>query len=1224
MAVVKNLMVRVGANTSSFVEGMKKASEGTKDFGTMVQSAMGGQVAESLRAFDAEIVTDKIKATKKELKAMMKEKDNMALTGIGADDSSYQELVANIQAVRAELAGLFEEKAALQAVPLGNTGENAALEAMVSHVRELEEAAAATGNAFEKLSIIKEIGNAGQTITGMLSGGDASLPIGQQLNEAKAALKELENAGMGAGDAAWDDMYVKVQNLTEAVKEYKANLKSIPTSVWSKMGSSAKSAFSKISTAASGVKKVLTTVGSGVKKVGGFLGKIGGAGISGIKKVAGWIGSIGHRARSSSGGVNSLSGVLKKVGVAALGLKLASAMFGRLRSIVSSYISENSTLQAQVDTLKNSMGQALAPAINLVANALSAVMPYIIGVSNAIGSLVANIFGSGWTTVASGAKAAASATSGAAAAQEKYNRTLAGFDEITKLDSSSSSGGGGGGGGGSSDVTTTTISGVLPDWLTSFAQKIKDAIAADDFTGVGEIIADQLGAAVDHALSLINSAEFRQKILGVVSAVTAGINGFFAELTASSDEKNSIAENIGTLIGDAVTFALATIDRFFTSVDFGNIGTAIAQGINGAVESMNSSSFSFGSVLGDMLQSGIDGAKGIIDTLDWAGIGSLISKNVNNFVTSVDWAGAGKTFSDGIRGVLNTITTAIQEIDWYQMGESIKDFIVNIDWNGVVSDLATAFGAACGGLGALIGGLIGDAIEDAKTYFQDKIEEAGGNVVEGIWNGIVDAMKSFGTWCVENIFDPMIEGFKSTFKIHSPSKDESILEIGKNILEGLLNGMLEPIRAIGSWLKSNIYDPIVNGFKSLFGDGFLSGLFGDDTLDGVIPNYEISVTGLKDEIPDADKRIEGVVAVLGEMEDRDTKGRTMNIMAKINSYTDNTDPNKTTPATMKATAFMDFTRPTKTTEVTEEGTSFRDATSKSSNIVDVTAAGTRFANKLTGKTTIPVEGQVTSVDDSQIYSASSAVRTGVSVAVSLTRKGWTAISTFVGNLVTVNVKLSKNGWTSISGFVGTKATVSVLLSKSGWTTIASYVGTAVKTNVSLAKSGWSSIATFVGSAVSVSVSLKKGWTGTVKSLLGITDPTVYLNVKAPTISINWATFTAYGKKSLYPKSFSVNWYAQGGIIEDLALLGWTGNTAHVAGEAGREAILPLDRNTWWMDKIAQRVADRVRGGNGDGDTRPIEITVQVPLDGKIIGQSVVRWANGQARATGTHPMAAYI
>lgn len=1222
MAVVKNLMVRVGANTSSFVEGMKNASQGTKDFGAMVQSTMNGKVAESLRAFDVEVVADKIKDTKKELKAMMQEKDNMALTGIGADDSSYQELVTNIQAVRTELAGLFEEKAALQSVPLGNSGENAAIEAMVSHIRDLEEAAAATGNAFDKLSIIKELGDAGQTLSGMLSGGDASLPIGQQLNEAKAALKELENAGMGAGDAAWDDMYVKVQNLTEAVKEYKANLKSIPTSVWSKMGSSAKSAFSKISTAASGVKKVLTTVGSGVKKVGSFLGKIGSAGVSGIKKVVGWIGSIGHRARSSSGGVSSLSGVLKKVGVAALGLKLASAMFGRLRSIVSSYISENATLQAQVDTLKNSMGQALAPAINLVANALSAVMPYIIGVSNAIGSLVANIFGSGWTTVASGAKAAATATSGAAAAQEAYNRTLAGFDEITKLDSSSSSGGGGGGGGGSSDVTTTTISGVLPDWLTSFAQKIKDAIAADDFTGVGEIIADQLGAAVDHALSLINSAEFRQKILGIVSAVTAGINGFFAELTASDGTKNSIAENIGTLIGDALTFALATIDRFFTNVDFGTIGVAIAQGINGAVESMNSSSFSFGSVLGTMFQSGIDGAAGIINTLDWAGLGSLLAKNINGFVEKIDWAGAGKTFSNGIRGVLNTITTAIQEVDWYGMGESIKEFIVNIDWAGVVSDLSKAIGAALGGLGAVIGGLIGDAMDDAKEYFQEKIEEAGGNVVEGIWNGIVEAMKNFGTWCVENIFDPMIDGFKSTFKIKSPSTDESILDIGKNILLGLFNGMLEPIRDIWSWLKSNIYDPIVAGFKSLFGDGFLSGLFGDDSLDGVIADYEIAVTGLKDEIPDADKRIEGVVAVVNETINEDTEGKTMNVMAKINSYIDNTDPNKTTSATMKATAFMDFTSRTKTTEVTEEGTSFRDATSANSNVVDVMAAGTSFANKLKGKTTIPVEGQVTSVDDSQISTASSAVRTGVSVAVKLTRQGWTSIAAFVGNAVSVNVKLSKSGWSSISAFIGSRATVSVLLSKSGWTTIASYVGTLVTTNVSLAKSGWSSIATFVGNAVSVSVSLKKNWTGTVKSLLGITDPTIYLNVKAPTISINWATFTAYGKKSVYPKSFSVNWYAEGGIIDDLMLLGWTGNTAHVAGEAGREAILPLDRNTGWMDKIAQRVADRVSSG-GSSD-RPVEITVQVPLDGKIIGQTVVRWANGQARATGTHPMAAYI
>lgn len=1105
MPVVKNLMVRVGANTSSFTSEMRKAAQGTKDFGSMVHNTMNGKVAESMKAFDVDYIGDQIKKVKKDLKAMMQEKDNMAAAGVSPNDGAYQELVINIHSVRDELRGLLEDQAALSATP----ADVSAVDEMVAHIRELESAAADCGNVFKQLSMLNEIKQANQSLSGMMSPGNASLPIGQQLNEAKAALKEMETAGLGAGDAAWDDMYVQVQDLTRAVKDYKASLEAVPTSIWNRMGSAAKTAFSKISTGARGVKRVLTSVGHGIKSVGGFLGKIGGAGVSGIKKVAGWIGSIGSRARGSSSGVSGLGSVLKKVGVAAIGLKLASAMFGRLRSIVSGYISENATLQAQVDSLKTSMGQALAPAINVVTNALSVLMPYIVGVSNAIGSLIANVFGTGWSTVASGAKAAAAATSGAAAAQEEYNRTIAGFDEITKLDSSSGGGGGGGGGsGGGSDVSSTVIEGVLPNWLTDLSTKIKEAIAADDFTAVGTILADQLGVAVDYASRLINSSEFRQKILGIVSAVTAGINGFFAELTASTEEKSSIAENIGTLIGDAVTFALGTIDRIFNNIDFGTIGVALAQAVNGTIESMNSSSFSFGTTLGNMLQSGVEYAAGVIDTLDWAGLGSLLAKNVTGFMDSIDWAGAGTTLSNGVRGALNTITTAIQEVDWYKMGESIKEFIVNIDWAGVVSDLAKAFGAACGGLGALIGGLIGDAVAGAKDYFTDKIEEAGGNVVAGIFNGIKEGMANIGKWIKENIFDPLVEGFKSTFRIASPSKDPTILGIGGYITEGLLNGMLEPFRAIDAWVQTNIRDPLANALENVFGDNFLSDFLrggDDDSAVGADADVTIAVTGVKDEIPPLDKRLDGFTATLNSYADRTNQRKTTGAVADIRQYVDNTNPGKLTPATMKATAFMDFTSSSKLTPVRAKSMSFVDAT-PSDKLVNVRAKATSFQNAL--------------------------------------------------QTPTLTAKLN----------------------------------------------------------------MKKNWSGSLESAMGISNLTSTLNVKTPTIKVDWKTSTYNGYSTRYP-SYKAVLYAKGGILNDPTLLGFTGNAAHIAGEAGREAILPLDRNTEWMDKIAQRVVSLMPGSAND---RPVEITVQVPLDGKVIGQTVVRWANGQARATGKHPMAAYI
>ena len=51
----------------------------------------------------------------------------------------------------------------------------------------------------------------------------------------------------------------------------------------------------------------------------------------------------------------------------------------------------------------------------------------------------------------------------------------------------------------------------------------------------------------------------------------------------------------------------------------------------------------------------------------------------------------------------------------------------------------------------------------------------------------------------------------------------------------------------------------------------------------------------------------------------------------------------------------------------------------------------------------------------------------------------------------------------------------------------------------------------------------------------------------------------------------INYLAEGAILDMEALLGLDGMQPIVAGEAGREAVLPLDSNTKWMDDVAEHV-----------------------------------------------------
>ena len=151
------------------------------------------------------------------------------------------------------------------------------------------------------------------------------------------------------------------------------------------------------------------------------------------------------------------------------------------------------------------------------------------------------------------------------------------------------------------------------------------------------------------------------------------------------------------------------------------------------------------------------------------------------------------------------------------------------------------------------------------------------------------------------------------------------------------------------------------------------------------------------------------------------------------------------------------------------------------------------------------------------------------------------------------------------------------------------------------------------------VKLQKGWSGGLAKALGIDSITSKLNLKLPKLEIKWDTKkTIFGDIPL--PTFNIKWNAKGAILNGAQLFGRVGNTWLGGGEAGREALLPLDRNTGWMDKIADRVASRVSSG-GAGEQN---LVVYLTLDGKVVTKTVIRNINAQAKSTGKNPLAAYI
>ena len=91
-------------------------------------------------------------------------------------------------------------------------------------------------------------------------------------------------------------------------------------------------------------------------------------------------------------------------------------------------------------------------------------------------------------------------------------------------------------------------------------------------------------------------------------------------------------------------------------------------------------------------------------------------------------------------------------------------------------------------------------------------------------------------------------------------------------------------------------------------------------------------------------------------------------------------------------------------------------------------------------------------------------------------------------------------------------------------------------------------------------------------------------------------------------SFDVSWYARGGVFNSPSIIG--------VGEAGQEAVMPLERNTGWISTLAQKVAERMPVNNAPtGYSLPAgDIVIQIA--GHEFGRVAIQEINKEHERAG--------
>lgn len=134
--------------------------------------------------------------------------------------------------------------------------------------------------------------------------------------------------------------------------------------------------------------------------------------------------------------------------------------------------------------------------------------------------------------------------------------------------------------------------------------------------------------------------------------------------------------------------------------------------------------------------------------------------------------------------------------------------------------------------------------------------------------------------------------------------------------------------------------------------------------------------------------------------------------------------------------------------------------------------------------------------------------------------------------------------------------------------------------------------TLVNSAASLWSQFRSGWAGRT---LGLTV-TYSTNVSV----IKRAVYKALGLSGWPTISFA----ARGGVFRSATLT--------MLGEAGTEAVVPLENNTGWMDVMAEKLGERM-GATGT-------IVVPVYIGGDKVAEKVVEAVNAETRRTGVSPL----
>lgn len=489
------------------------------------------------------------------------------------------------------------------------------------------------------------------------------------------------------------------------------------------------------------------------------LGRVSAIGSRALGGLVSRLTQVDRRFASASTGCRSFTARLRGIVSGALIFNGISAGLRQVVSYLGSAALTSGQLKTALGNLQGAAATAAAPLVQVLTPALAALANAAAAVFACLAKIIALFTGKSVSAARTAAKSMAGVGSAASGTSKKVQdaaKSLAGFDEIERLDKKDSSGSGG---------ITPNYS---YDGQSPFLDSILAAVKAGDWNQVGQLVAQKLNTA----MAAIPWPSVQNKAQTWAATIASTLNGFIARLDWRL---------VGSTIAQGLNTALLFVDTFVQHFHWNTLGNGIGNALNQCFAELDWEHL--GRVLTDKLKALLETLHGFVQTFDFGALGSDLAKAAMAGINNVDWVQAAGDLSTAAKGILDGLTNLLHGIDWAQVGQTALECLQNIDWAGIVESLFTLIGTFIGSMVELLAPTFASVGNWISSHFTD----IGQNGIQGFLNGMISLLADIGSWIQQHMIDPLVSAVKNMLGIHSPST--VFADIGRNLVLGLLNGV---------------------------------------------------------------------------------------------------------------------------------------------------------------------------------------------------------------------------------------------------------------------------------------------------------------------------------------------------------------------------------------------------------------------------------------------------